>query len=372
MRWSDRMKQTLETFKRVALPLYLWYFIFALAGFVVAIAGLIPFLTPMIHSKGNFSGPFINPNPPMPPGRSFSSGSSPFSHNLAPFLNQAPYLFLIFVIILILAWIATSAFMTGMFNLTRKGFYEKVSFRDFRFLGIPRALGWYGILTLVSVLLMGAGIIGALALRRMTYILPLLAGLYVLALIVLGIFFAPWLSTSAFYMLNHRELSFGRSLSESWNFYRRNLGSLWLLFITLIGVQILISIINQASRPLGFLVMLIAGPFTAILPIVWVLSLEEEENPSAPLSPSPTEAPLSNPSIDSTSDEVPTSLPSERLSPDSGPSLPAQPATPADDQKPPVSDAPEPPSADTSNYCPNCGQKTRPEANYCAQCGSKL
>lgn len=372
MRWSDRMKKTLETFQRVALPLYLWYFIFALAGFVLVIAGLIPFITPMIHPRGNFSGPFINPNPPMPPGRIFPGGSSPFSHNLAPYLDQAPYLFLIFAIILLLAWIATSAFITGMFNLTRKGFYEKVSFRDFRFLGIPRVLGWYGILTLVSVLLMVSGLIGALALRRITYALPLFAGLYVLALIALGIFFAPWLSTSAFYMLNHRELNFGRSLSGSWDFYQRNLGSLWLLFITLIGAQILISIINQASRPLGFLVILIAAPFTAILPIVWVLSLEEEENPSTPFSPSPSEAPLVHPSFDSSSDEVPQAQPAEPFSPDSEPSLPAQPVAPAEHQEPSVSDAPESPSADPANYCPTCGQKTRPGANYCAQCGTKL
>lgn len=360
MRWSDRMKKALETFQRVALPLYLWYFIFALAGFVLVIVGLIPFISPMIHPRGNFSGPFINPNPPMPPGRTFPGGSSPFSHNLAPYLDQAPYLFLVLVIALIVAWIATSAFITGIFNLTRKGFYEKVSFRDFRFLGIPRVLGWYGILTLVSVILMGAGIIGALALRRIAYALPLFAGLYVLALIALGIFFAPWLSTSAFYMLNHRELSFGRSLGGSWDFYRRNLGSLWLLLITLIGAQILISLINQAARPLGFLAALIIGPFTAILPIVWVLSLEEEETP------------LSNPSFDSTSDEVLQAQPAEPFSPDLEPSLPAEPIAPAEHQEPSVSDAPESPSADTPNYCPTCGEKTRPGANYCAQCGTKL
>lgn len=43
MRWSDRMKLTFETFKRVALPLYLWFFIFAFAGVGLMIAGLIPF-----------------------------------------------------------------------------------------------------------------------------------------------------------------------------------------------------------------------------------------------------------------------------------------------------------------------------------------
>lgn len=389
MRWSDRMKLTFETFKRVALPLYLWFFIFAFAGVGLMIAGLIPFLIPLIHSKGNFSGPFINPNPPMPPGRSFSSGLFPFSHNLAPYLDQVPYLLLIFAIILLLAWIATSAFVTGIFNLTRKGFYEKASFRDFRFLGIPRVLGWYGILTLVSVLLMAGGLSGALALRRMTYVLPLFAGLYVLALIALGIFFTPWLLTSAYYMLNHRELSFGRSLSGSWDFYRRNLGSLWLLFVTLIGVQILISIINQASQSLGFLVILIASPFTALLPIVWVLSLEEEKNqkrtdstsspispapsisPSTPFAPSSAEYSVPQSPVNSPLDEALPPQPSEPNSPIPKPSSEPSIDSP-EPQEHPLGAKPENSPAEPLNYCPTCGQKTQPGANYCTQCGSKL
>lgn len=73
MRWSERIKLTLETFKRVALPIYGWYFIFALFGLGLLIAGLIPIVTPMIYMKGSsFPSPFPNPNPPMPPGSSFS------------------------------------------------------------------------------------------------------------------------------------------------------------------------------------------------------------------------------------------------------------------------------------------------------------
>lgn len=304
MRWSDRIKLTLETFKRAALPLYIWYFIFAFVGVGLVIAGLIPFLTPIIRSKGTFSSPFFGPNPPMLSGYSFSGGSAPFDHNLSPYLDQVPYIFLILVILFFLAWIASSAFITGIFNLTQKGFHEKVSFRDFRFSGIPRILGLYGILTLVSFLLVLAGILGALALKRMTYLLPFLGVLYVLSLIALIIFLAPWLSTSAYYMLNHRELSFTRSLSRSWDFYRQNMGSLWLLFITLIGIQVLLSLFNQTSHALGILAALIVGPFTAILPIVWILSLEGEQNqpqadsppssisPSAPDFPSSSEASL--------------------------------------------------------------------------------
>lgn len=290
--------------------------------------------------------------------------------------------------------------MTGMFNLTEKGLHEKVLFRDFRFSGIPRVLGWYGILTLVSFLVIVTGILGALALRSMSYALPLFVGLYVLLLVALGIFLAPWLSTSAFYMLHHRELSFGRSLSGSWHFYRRNMGSLWLYFITLIGIQILLSLINQASQSLGFLVALLAGPFTAILPIVWVLSLEKEENQhppyentdtqnqtwassQTPLEPSlsesarssssePTRDP-SNGSASGSSNEssikASSSEPSAFASPSDSGSTFALPYEPASESPSPSTPAS---SANPVNYCPTCGQKTRPGANYCAQCGTKL
>lgn len=346
MRWSERMKLAFETFKRVALPIYGWYFIFAFAGLGIAIAGLLPFIIPMFNTSGSsFSGPFPNPNPPMPPG-GISSGLSPFGDILAPYLSspylsQAPYFFLFFIIILLLFWLGSSAFMTGMFNLTQKGLHETVRFRDFRFSGIPRVLGWYGILTLVSFLIIIAGIIGAFALRGMSYALPIFGGLYALLMVSLGLFLMPWLSTSAFYILNHRELSFTRSLSGSWDFYRRNMGSLWIYFITMIGIQILLSIINQASPSLGILAALLAGPFTAILPIVWVLSLEEEENPS---SSTPVNL----------SDSVPSAAPTSSVNQES--------------QAPPAA----PVLIDTVNYCPTCGQKTRPGANYCSQCGTQL
>lgn len=353
MRWSERIKLTFETFKRVALPIYGWYFIFALAGLGLLIAGLMPFITPMLYTRGSsFSSPFPNPNPPMPPGSNYSGGSSLFGYNLAPYLAQAPYFALIFGVILLLCWLMTSAFLTGMFNLTEKGLHEKVLFRDFRFSGIPRVLGWYGILTLVSFLIIVAGIVGALALQRMSsYALPLFAGLYVLLLVALGIFLAPWLLTSTFYMLHHRELSFGRSLSESWNFYRRNLGSLWLFFITLFGIQILLSLINQASQSFGFLVALLAGPFTAILPIVWVLSLEEEQNQHPPYENEDTQRPSLSESARSSSNESSLEVSSFEPSPFASDS--ASPSNPV-------------------NYCPTCGQKTHPDANYCAQCGTKL
>lgn len=391
MRWSERIKLTLDTFKRVALPIYGWYFIFAFVGLGLLIVGLLPFVMPLVNKKG---GSFPNPNPPMPPGNSFSSGLSPFSDNLASYLAQAPYFFLIFVIILLLSWLVTSAFMTGMFNLTQKGLHEKVLFRDFRFSGISRVLGWYGILTLVSFLVIVAGIIGAFALRGISYALPLFAGLYVLFLIALGIFLAPWLSTSVFYMLNHRELSFKHSLSGSWDFYRRNMGSLWLFFITLIGIQILLSFTYQASQTLYILVALLAGPFTAILPIVWVLSLEEEVN-QQPLdsqntttqgqtwtSPQllsessldePTRGSSGEPSEDPSNESICDSAsPSSTLSSSTSASSFSStfPASSANPTSPEPSSAEVPP--DSVNYCPTCGQKTRYGAHYCAQCGTKL
>ncbi|AHF08396.1 zinc ribbon domain-containing protein [Desulfitobacterium metallireducens] len=374
MRWSERIKLAFETFKRVALPIYGWYFIFAFAGLGILITGLLPFLLPMLNrGTRSFSGPFPNPNPPMPPGVS-SGGLSPFGDMLAPYLSspylaQAPYFLLFFLFILLLSWLGSSAFMTGMFNLTQKAFHEAVRFRDFRFSGIPRVLGWYGILTLVSFLVILAGIFGAFALRGMSYALPLFGGLYVLLMVSLALFLMPWFSTSAFYMLNHRDLNFTHSLKGSWNFYQRNMGSLWIYFITMIGIQILISFINQASTSLGFIVALLAGPFTAILPIVWVLSLEEEENQQrlTLASPSDSESTLTLPQ-ESTSDAS-ASSPSAPVSP-SASEAPMTPASPANQESeiPPAAQV----LSDSVNYCPTCGQKTRPGANYCAQCGTQL
>lgn len=414
MRWSERIKLTFETFKRVALPLYGWYLIFAFAGMALIIAAMIPFfvITMRTGSLHNgfvppFSGTFPNPNPPMPPGGGlpgpFPRGLAPFGYNMTPFLTQAPIFFIVFAVIILFFWLATSAFMTGMFNLTQKGMHEKVLFRDFRFTGTSRILGWYGILTLVSILLLGAGIFGALALRGIDYASPIFGGLYVLILVALGIILAPWLSTSAFYMLHHRELSFGRALRGSWNFYRRHMGSLWLFFLTMVGIQLLLSFFNQTFHSVGlaFLLSLIVGPFTAILPIVWVLSLEDEDHPQ--ISNSYPTPPLTEPSTQ------PSTEPSPLSNPLPIPSIPSHPLPPEDLPLPeqltplPQNESPQetnqemsqetdqdmsreisrepvketrnnipPETTDSVNFCPTCGRQTRPGANYCAQCGTKL
>lgn len=454
MRWSERIKLTFETFKRVALPMYGWYFIFAFGGLAILITGLLPIILPIVNTGGiPFSTPFPgsnpspppsfpNPNPPMPPGSS-AGGLSPFSDFLgpyisSPYLTHAPYIFFFIILILLLSWVGSSAYMTGMFNLTQKGLRENVRFRDFRFFGISRVLGWYGILTLVTFLIILVGVVGVIALRGTSYMLPLFGGLYVLLMVSLAVFFLPWYSTSVFYMLNHRETSFSRSLKGSWNFYRRNMGSLWLLLATVVGIQILLSAFNEFSPTLGFFAALLAAPFTAILPIVWVLSLEDEENqqclawaypkastettlqtsavnpPENPLQTSlePFTSETVNKSAgESTAEESPldTSSPEPPsaalpdVSPNNSPSdfksdtnsssapdsnsnsnsdsdldststltLPQESAPSSPSVKPPVS---APTSESTTvpvNYCPTCGQKTRPSARYCSQCGTQL
>lgn len=449
MRWSERMKLTFETFKRVALPLYGWYFIFAFAILVIIIAGLLPIILPIMNMGGSpfsspFPGsnpsppPFPNPNPPMPPGSS-ANGLSPFSDFLgpyisSPYLTHAPYVVLFIILIVLFSWVGSSAYLAGMFNLSKKSLHENVRFRDFRFSGISRVLGWYGILTLVSFLIIIVGVVGLAALRGTSYMLPLFGGLYVLLMVSLGIFFLPWFSTSVFYMLNHRELGFSRSLNGSWNFYRRNMGSLWLLLATVVGIEILLSVINQSSPTLGFFVGLLAAPYTAILPIVWVLSLEDEENqqtlawnfPSAfsettsqttpenspqtspqpftseAINKSPDESTAEESSLDDNSSQSPSDIGTNtasdsdlklslNLNPSSNPDLnststptSASTSTPSSLTLPQES-APSSPSitspatAPTSesppapvNYCPTCGQKTRPGARYCSQCGTQL
>lgn len=432
MRWKERMKRALGTFKRMLFPLYAWYFILAILGIVLTFISLIPAVFPMVqHGElgprfpqlpgfpevpgtssllpSPFSGLYPNPNPPVPPGQTFTTGESEiFTNNLSLISSYLPAFLLTFVGLILVSWLLSSVFMTGMFHLTKKAYTSSsATFRDFRVKGFSRILGWYGILTVLGILVVGLGGFIAFSLRNIDYAIPFFAGLYVLFLVALGIFLAPWLSTAGFYMLNHPERSFKESFKESWHLYIHHKGSFWSLILTLIGLQLLIVFLDQYSTDLGLLASVIISPFSTILPIVWVLTHEEEQNytkplfsyPSTPVTASvatPVTAPVSlNPY------SQPPSPPGDKpsaLEPDVSPS-PNQThsnteavarqetrfktpevfkksslfdSTPEPKDYPPIYTPKIASEGSSITICPTCGQNIRPGAGYCSQCGTKL
>ncbi len=445
MSWSDRMKKAFQAFKRMALPLYAWYFILAILGVVLVFISLIPMIVSLVHSgmfNSGFSGipgfpglpdvpsspgvptppfsgtyPNPNPNPPVPPGSNLTPGPQGLMNGIAPYLSLAPTLILSFLGVIALSWLLSSAFMTGIFNLSKKAYSGPAKFKDFRFKGCFRVLGWYGLLTLIGVLLVGLGVFIAIALRDINYAIPIFAVVFALLVCAIAIFLAPWLSTSAFYMLNHRELSFSKSFRESWRFYRRHIGSFWGYFITAIGIQIILSIIDRNSPDIGLILALLITPFTTILPVIWVLTHEEEEgNYQATIAPAyehPTPdylrvvAPQEVSAQEGQAQEnntqentVQDDTDQNKASGESHSSISESPSS-ANLQSNPLESRQESlqkltkPSQESSkepfppqytphiipyedaenaqiNYCPTCGKNVRPGASYCSQCGTKL
>ena len=419
MSWSDRIKKAFQTFKRMALPLYAWYLILSILGVVLVLLSLLPMIISFVQagmfssefsglpgvpglpaipgvpsSPGvptpPFSGAYPNPNPPTPPGSTFTPGPQAFMNGIAPFLSFAPTLILSFLAVIVLSWLLASVFMTGLFHLTKKAYTGHAKFKDFRFKGCSRVLGLYGLLTLLGVLLVGLGVIIAVALRDITYAVPVFAVIFALLLCAVAIFLAPWLSTSAFYMLNHREFSFSISFRESWNFYRRHLGSFWGYFLTAIGIQIIVSFIDRSAPDIGLIVALLVSPFTAILPIIWVLTHEEEENPQPSttayeqLTPDNTMAiaPLGVSTQEPRTHEVDPREHTEDYSqehskepsyePYQEPSSPKPNPEPSQVSSPLYTPHITPQEDSQINYCPTCGKSVRPGASYCSQCGTKL
>lgn len=394
MNWSDRMKRAFLTFKRMALPLYAWYLILSISGVVLAVLSLIPMIislarsgmlnsrfsglpgmpsVPNIPGVPPFSGAYPNPNPPVPPGSDFIPGSEAIMDGITPFLSLAPRFLLTFIVLVILGWLLSSAFMTGMFHLTRKAYMTRARFKDFRLSGFSRVLGWYGALTFFSFILIGLGVFIAMTLRDIDYAVPVFAVVYTFLLTAVVIFLAPWLSTSAFYMLNHRELSFGKSFRASWRFYRRHLGSFWGYFLTVIAITIILSLIGRSAPDIEFIVSLLISPFTMILPIVWVLTHEEDENPLPSVTPiEQQQAPDYPMAEEQPSQAIAQSLSPYSPQPTPHPQLPLHELQESPDDEYQHTPQIIPEEDSQVNYCPTCGKSVRSGASYCSQCGTKL
>src|SRR5690606_38095437 len=116
----------------------------------------------------------------------------------------------------------SSLYLTGVFHLTKKALTDKAQFRDFRFEGFARILGFYGFMTLIGVLILMFGTFIATSFQS-EYSLFLFVIVSLLVLLLVGLYLAPWFFSAPFYMLNNLQMSFGESIKASWEFFRRNM-----------------------------------------------------------------------------------------------------------------------------------------------------
>lgn len=397
MRWSERVTLSWKTFLREAFPLYAWYIIFVLTGLIIFFAVFLFLLGNFrgLEPGGSIGAFHSSPLPlrPYPMGRLPGFPNAPFGLNGLPY---APMSFLsIFLAVGAVFTLGMSAFTTGVFHLTRKALSEKPRFKDFRFTGVLRVVGWHLIILLFSVILAIIAVIGAFALRRSPFAIPFFLIIYGLVLAAVAIFLLPWLSTAPYYFLSRRHQGFWQALRGSWHYYFQHAGALWGYIGFVILIQIALLILNKISPVLGGLGSLAAAAYTSILPVVWLYTLVQEDqareamsmgtppafrgtqtdqqtmpvysSETIPTNPSPSEqAPSTNAGMkQETSAETTAPTDSASELPVSHNSLDEVPGHQA-----PASDVPVP--SDEINYCPTCGRQVNSGTNYCPQCGTKL
>ena len=351
MTWFERIKLAWTIFKREALPLYAWTLIFIGIGVVLVVAMVLGVLDQLRWAfppalSGTFSPGMPIPGMPPTPGiqpfagpfgspnqglfGSFGGPPSNFPMLLSALGGVAGTLLLIFVV----GWLIGSAFYTGLFNLTAKAYNGKVTFKDFSISGFSRFLGWQGFLFLIKLILLIIALIGAFTLKHSQGALVAFFIVYGLFIASVAIFALPWLTTSAIYLLAHRNEGFRDALSGSWRFFRRHMGILWGYIGTVILIEIAVQVISKISQGVAGLATLVVSPFIIVLAIVWVLTLEEDERRKDVVT-----------EVSSTESEAPM--------------IDLQKATPL------------PLPEDKPNYCATCGKANTGTA-YCPHCGTKF
>ena len=403
MTWSERMKSTWITFKREAIPLYAWTFIFIGAVVVLIVAMVIGVLQQLRWTIPNiYNGSFSSgmPIPGVPPTPDFAPFTAPFGSldadpfayfggidNLPRILSAVGSVVGTLALIMIVGCLIGTAFYAGLFNLTAKAYREKVTFKDFRFKGFFRFLGWQGFIFLIHLLVLIVGMIGVLALRHFQGALIAFSIVYGLFLVIGSLYVIPWLASSSIYLLTHGHEGFRVALSGSWRFFQRHMGSLWGYIGTVILIQIAVQVLTRISSGLAGLATLVVSPFIAVLAIVWVLSLEDEElnqpenfrvppsygYPNADVKTSlDTQAPIITPPGSSSMDvNAPPAVHEADVS-----SLEIRDAQQSNETK--ISLNKSQPTetlpnilTETPQYCPSCG-KANAGTRYCPQCGTKL
>jgi len=346
MSWSERIKLTFNTFKRIALPLYLWYLIFSLAAGLLALlifllsAGqmLIKYFESMDHF--NFT-----PKNYAFTQMAYNSNSSLYPFNNLFLINYLPVLLIVFFLLCVIGFVAASVLYTGTYHLTVKGLQGKASFRDFKISSCLRMMGWYIFVFLFYLLftVIGLGLFWVL-----DNVFKFAVGIYLtvsVGILILGsIFILPWLLCGGYYVLAQRKLSFGKAIRNSWSFFRRNMGTLWGAVFAVLLMNIAISLIRSEISTLigGWILSFLIAPFTSLIPIVWTITLMNEGEEFFSLSYEGLSSSNSH-----------NGFHNENLS-----IRPYCPENFEDDE--------------IFYYCSSCGSKVQPNAAYCSDCGIKL
>lgn len=377
MTWSERIKLAWRTFTREALPLYAWSLIFAGVGFILAVAIVWGILSQEHWSFPQAFSEFYSPGMPIPgvpPLQEITPYSSPFGsfngsmNEISSLLTAIGTIAGTLIFLMIIVWLLTSAFCTGIFNLTARSYQQKANFKDFRMTGFFRCLGWQAFLFIIQLVFLGIGLLGAFSLRFSQGALITFCIIYGLVLSGIVIFTLPWLASSLIYLLAHPEDRFRAALNGSWKFFRRHTGTLWGYIGTVLLIEIAFHVLNRISSDIATLASFVISPFIAVLAIVWVFSLEEDER-NCNMVPN-TDTPPPYCTISSLESQGGTITP-PAYRPAEPPLYPE--CSPLED---PVSDLPELETNKKdfevdSNFCPSCGRANTGTA-YCPQCGTKL
>jgi len=287
MTWTQRVKSALKTFKRVALPMYGWTFIFVglslvlLFAFMIESISRIPWAS-LLTSAGSISPDLAN-SAAMPSMGLFEPGQAQFDQysnllsNPSGLLSTAGTIGGIFFLISIVAIVIGSLFWAGQFNLTAKAYREKVGFGDFRLSGFLRIIVWQVMLFLIYLILTVLSVLVFIALGNFSVARAAFFMIYGVIFILIQLYTLPWLFSSMYYILAHPEQGLGVALRGSWGFFKRHMGALWGYIGTVLLIEIAFLFLIKISVGLQFLVSLVVMPFIMVLAIVWVLSLDDND-----------------------------------------------------------------------------------------------
>lgn len=317
MRWSERLKLTWQTFLREAPALYLWFLIYILVMAVVTVIFVFsliysspvgipssaflhrPPVSPVPYAPfpgGNLGGNFAYGTPIAPIPFSIFGGRLPLLHNptlLLPYLGHIAWAILGLMLI---TFVASAGLTAGVYHLTWKALKgEKPSFRDFKFNGTLRIIGWFCLILLAQLVVIAVAVLGSLLFHSIKILLAIFLVVYVIAMAALAIYLVPWLASGQVYLLAQREQRFWQAFRSSFTFFRRHMGILWGYIGTTLLILIGLFIVNRISPILYLLASLAVAPFNMMLPMVWVLSLLEEEaihSSTGPMDPLPPAAAL--------------------------------------------------------------------------------
>lgn len=404
MTWNERLRSVFNLFKNIALPLYIWYLIYmVLFGIMMIVFSLIPpvenFMQYVqdLEENGLYNSAQVIPEEGL--------------------VKHLPILIIIIVFLVGLGLIMTSLLYTGIYHLVVKGFKGRVLFSDFSLTDAKRMIGWNSLVLILFIALFGLGI---LLFASSSMVNATITFAFTVLLSILGVMFTifliPWILTGGYYVLAYRELPFGKALRQSWQFFRKNMATLWGAALAMFIINIFIVLIQEISSSIGGMISFIATPFFTLIPIVWTLTLISEQERLAYLE-TRQDTLESLPPIKSTDSNLEKDIryPSNTREKDSSSnhsdcqySDNLSSTSSADDHssvddtlytdfpyhneietvkslphyKPRIEDSP-PGYYHTSddsrkntyiniNYCPTCGSKLRSNAAYCSKCGIKI